>query len=360
MDYRIILIVVTICIFIAYINALYEKNRYFWLSGFLLSVLVAFRTEQVPDTDIYLGVYNSIVVGDLSSLSSYSFEPGFQIYTHCLKGICAGNTILYLFCISMTNIALLYFSAKNFNYLEGKNNLSLFLILYYAFFGFFYNAIVLRAGIALSLLLLGISMMYNTEISSNRKKIAVFVIGGISASFHLTAVCGLISYLIFRNSKRLTLTSYLLYWIICLAIFISRISVIIVRSLIDVVLNIFDMLGDTDYSKYSYYIEDLYNLNTALPYRIIFQFVIGLFFISKRNMSVSYYRILNIYMIGLLLSSIFYSIEQISRITDYYLIFSVPLLYLFFVRKMFNRYYFMPLLFIIFIQVFFFVRIINK
>lgn len=50
---------------------------------------------------------------------------------------------------------------------------------------------------------------------------------------------------------------------------------------------------------------------------VFFYFVIGWFFIHYKTNNILYYKALNVYLVGLLGTALFYSIEQISRITDY-------------------------------------------
>ena len=106
----------------------------------------------------------------------------------------------------------------------------------------------------------------------------------------------------------------------------------VVSILLGGIISVFGMFDGTDLAKYSYYLDELYKLTYAIPYRGVFYFVIGWFFIHYKTNNILYYKALNVYLVGLLGTALFYSIEQISRITDYFLIYSIFLLYILFER----------------------------
>ena len=344
-------------IFSYYANDSKKRNLYFIFS-LILSLLVAIRSESTPDTSNYLNFYRSIECGNLVSLSQFSFEPGFQLYTHFLKLISFGNTSIYLFYISITNTLILW---KTFNNIDNNqtNNPTLFLILYYSFFGLFYNAIVIRAGIAISLVLFTISLQDSTKLNHLKKRTVTLCVLIIAVLFHYSAILSIPIYIIYRYTPKLSKGTYILLWIIPTTLFAAKISSFIIPNLINIVLNIFDTLSNTNLNKYSYYITELYDLNSKLPYRLIFQFAACLLFISVNNATKQYYKFLNIYLCGLFLSSIFYSIEQLSRITDYFLIFSFILFYMIYERYLLNKYIIIPFISTIYLQLIFVIRIIK-
>ena len=118
------------------------------------------------------------------------------------------------------------------------------------------------------------------------------------------------------------------------------------------------MFDGTDLAKYSYYLDELYKLTYAIPYRGVFYFVIGWFFIHYKTNNILYYKALNVYLVGLLGTALFYSIEQISRITDYFLIYSIFLLYILFERYLDRKSGALLCLCTVTIQFVFFIRII--
>lgn len=358
MNSPVIFIVTFVCILLLYKDRPANDNKTYWLAAVLISALVAVRDLSVPDTIYYYGFYQAITPGDFSTVGYYSFEIGFQVYTHFLKIISLGSSVLYFFLISMTNLTILYFVAKKISPSGEDCNYLLLLLTYYAFFGFFYNAIVLRAGIAISLVLLAISLCYHQEKMDKRAWLQVAVTMLLALSFHYSSVIGLIPLLIFVISRPLRFELYMGIWFVLTLALIAHLSPHIVKMLLSVFLSVFSILSDSDFSKYTYYITELYELNPIVPYRIIFQFFICLLFINVKHVPAQYYKLLNIYMMGLFLAAMFYSIEQLSRVTDYFLVFSAPLMYLRFRNTYNQKSIMLPLVAFIYLQIIFFIRII--
>lgn len=71
-----------------------------------------------------------------------------------------------------------------------------------------------------------------------------------------------------------------------------------------------------------------------IPYKYLFQLFSGLLLVFvKDGIDEIYYKYLNIYLIGLFMGAIFSSIEQISRITDYLLIYLFILQWMFLIQS---------------------------
>ena len=348
-----------VCIFLLYKKRGEHDNRFYWLAAFLLSVLVGARSVSVPDTSNYLAFFRAITPGDFSTVGHFSFEIGFQVYTHLLKLLSLGSSFIYFTLISMTNLALLYWVARKISPADEDCNYLLLLLSYYAFFGFFYNAIVLRAGIAMSLVMLAVAMCYERGTVDRRTLLSATAVMALALSFHLSAVIGLVVLLVFIFSRPLKFELSMLIWLVLVIVLISHLSPQIIQLLLGTILAFFSLVSDNEFDKYAYYITELYELNPVVPNRIIFQFLIGLLFINVRHADDRYYKLLNVYLVGLFVSATCYSIEQLSRATDYFLIFSSWLFYLRFRETYNEKRVFLPLMAILFLQVLFFIRIIN-
>ena len=72
---------------------------------------------------------------------------------------------------------------------------------------------------------------------------------------------------------------YIIIWNLLFLIFILRLSPYVVSILLGGIISVFGMFDGTDLAKYSYYLDELYKLTYAIPYRGVFYFVIGWFFI---------------------------------------------------------------------------------
>lgn len=359
MNLYLIFIVFFISILFSYTSN--NKNKYYiyWGVSIMFSLLVGTRNISVPDTINYLEFYESISFGNMEIMSYFSFEPGFQILSQILKLLTFGNSILYFSFISIINCIILLFSIKNFDQEENFNP-TLLLILYFSFFGLFYNAIVIRAGLAISVIVYTISLDYLSKrkpISKLRLKTIILFI--VAISLHYSSVIGIVSYYIYKIPVKFTKNSYIILWSIFLLLALSSISEFVVNSSIKLIISLFNLFEDTDFSKYSYYISDLYELNNTLPYRVLFQFIIFLVCVLlKQNINSINGRLLNIYLVGLILSSLFFSIEQLSRITDYFLLYSSFCLYFLISSNMASKKSIFIYLFSVLPNIIFFYRII--
>lgn len=85
------------------------------------------------------------------------------------KKIAGGNLNGYFFLLALTNYVFIYFALNNWGKWHTPDNKKLnsvlFLVLYSSFFGMFYNAIVVRAGLALSILLLATSLLSKSQLN---------------------------------------------------------------------------------------------------------------------------------------------------------------------------------------------------
>ena len=336
-------------------------NKIYWIIAAMLSVVIGLRDFSVQDTENYAALYSGITAFDLSSISLFSFEPGFQYYTHFLKKIAGGNLNGYFFLLALTNYVFIYFALNNWGKWHTPDNKKLnsvlFLVLYSSFFGMFYNAIVVRAGLALSILLLATSLLSKSQLNYKDLFFAgcFFV---VALSFHYSSFLGIVACVIYRIGGRKSSKIYIIIWNLLFLIFILRLSPYVVYILLGGIISVFGMFDGTDLAKYSYYLDELYKLTYAIPYRGVFYFVIGWFFIHYKTNNILYYKALNVYLVGLLGTALFYSIEQISRITDYFLIYSIFLLYILFERYLDRKSGALLYLCTVTIQFVFFIRII--
>lgn len=296
-------------------------------------LFIVTRSISVPDTDSYIDFYQRLEAGNINNLLYFSFEPGFQFFGHFAKLVFGGNYIVFFSLISLINVLLVIFSIKRISCVVKTNkriDYVLSVVLYFAYFGFFYNAIVLRAGVAMSILL------YSTTIiaKKNIKRKDYFLIIGLcllALSFHLSSIIGIIAILFFSCSKRLSVESYLVIWLLISFLFFSGSSIFLVKELSHFILLFFSCFSDSDYKKYEYYLYELDRVSFYVSYKYIFQLLSGLMLLLVKNDTPSiYYKYLNVYFVGLFLGAIFCSIEQMSRLTDFFIFYLFVLQWLYF------------------------------
>ncbi len=304
---------------------------------------IAFRDEKVPDTDAYKEFYNLTETFTFDDFANSSFEIGFQILTKYLKIISFNNFQIYLGLIALINLLIVHIALKKikkYNDIEMQNNerilynifyspnrvLSVLpLTLYIAYYGIYFNAIVLRVGISLSLLILITSI-----IIKEKKKLLdylfVIILFIISYSIHSSTLIGLPLILILNSKIKFEKKTYLLMWLTIGGIYFSNIFV----RLGGVVFSFFNSLNELTIlaTKLDSYDGNVLFISNEISYKFLFYWIMALFLILNNIQSKIYYKFLNIYFIGLLIFAIFRSILLIERVTDFYLLFSFISFYL--------------------------------
>ncbi|WP_320890219.1 EpsG family protein [Bacteroides sp.] len=308
-----------------------------WVVCFIYIYIIATRSMEVPDTVEYIGFYEQLEAGDFSTFIYFSFEPGFQLLGHIIKLFFGNSAILFLAVVVVINIVLILLSIRKIAFRLSLSSYSInfisAIVLYFAYFGLFYNAIVLRAGIAISILVYSTTILFKKDFNK-KDVIKILLLFGLALTFHLSSIVGIIALIFSRRSQRLTEKSYLLIWCFIAFLFFSGSSVYIVKGLLNVVFSLFSLLSDSDYKKYEYYLSELDHLDFQIPYKYLFQLFSGLLLLFvKGNIDTIYYKYLNLYFIGLFLGAIFSSIEQIARITDYFLIYLFILQWMYFIQS---------------------------
>ena len=317
----------------SYSSKFSEKNL-FWLFVIVLAIIIGGRSISVPDTDQYLEFYQLTLSSSILDIPLYSYEIGFQLLTKILKLITNGSSFFYFGIIVLINSYFLfksfscftdqsYPSKKSSGTLINQIKLQEFLLLYFSYWGLYYTGIVLRAGIAMSILIYLSTLLCSPYISL-KKWSAIFLLAIISCSFHITALLGIIALIIFYISKKMTMRSYLLLFLLICIILFGKVSFWIVDMLDRNMPMIFSLIEDTDFAKLQAYSN--IDASIKISFRFLFCLLIGLFFIICKRMQLYYYKYLNVYIVGLFLGALFSAIEAFSRIMDFFVIYSFILI----------------------------------
>lgn len=195
----------------SYSSKFSEKNL-FWFFVIVLAIIIGGRSISVPDTDQYLEFYQLTLSSSILDIPLYSYEIGFQLLTKILKLITNGSSFFYFGIIVLINSYFLfksfscftdqsYPSKKSSGTLINQIKLQEFLLLYFSYWGLYYTGIVLRAGIAMSILIYLSTLLCSPYISL-KKWSAIFLLAIISCSFHITALLGIIALIIFIYQRK--------------------------------------------------------------------------------------------------------------------------------------------------------------
>lgn len=317
----------------SYLYKFSEKNL-FWLFITVFVIIIGGRNISVPDTDQYLEFYQQTLSSSILDIPLYSYEIGFQLLTKILKLITNESSFFYFGIIVFINSYLLFKSFCHLKYIAYqkesssdklfyKINIQEFLLLYFSYWGLYYTGIVLRAGIAISILIY-ISTLLCASYISLKKWLAIFLLAIVSCFFHITALLGIVALIVFYISKKMTMRSYLLLFLLICVILFGRISFWIVDILDKNMPMIFSLIEDTNLAKLQAYSN--IDASIKVSYRFLFCLVIGLFLIMCKRMPGYYYKYLNVYIVGLFLGALFSAVESFSRIMDFFIVYSFILI----------------------------------
>jgi len=293
-----------------------RKNKY--LFPLITSGLVAFRSVNSLDTIEYKILFDSIVIGDLN-WNILGYEPAFVLLTYLSKCFFDDFTFYLFVCALIPNILCMFSILKIPNAKNDLRYASLYYLLYFSFFGFFYSSIVLRQGIALSIIY-WVIIDYRDKGSSLTKKNILWYITllAIAPLFHYSAVLLVVVLLTFLFPKTLLPQSYKIVIFLCLLILFSGVSVYFVSN---TGASLLGTISDVNsLSKYEYYSKDLDNLAHNIPFRLLFQILIAVILLRIPASNIGYYHMYNIYISGIIISCLFSSIAEIFRLADYFLL----------------------------------------
>jgi hypothetical protein len=360
-----------------------RKSRFLWgVLGIAIPfiILIATRSNLVPDTQNYIDLYKGLFLSNFTEKVGV-YEMAWLILSRCIKFFAGNNYVIFFGVLTTINIIIIAFAARR---LVRQSNeivrnqyffIALFTILYMAFFGLYYNAIVLRAGIALSLLVLATTYCVQAKKKKIDYLIIVFLIF-ISGNMHITTTVlgGVVICLLFFTKQYSVKRYYLLWGIIGMVyfgnLFGGWISDIFNRGDISSILSI-GLFQEDFTKKMDYYAQDAlihrlaFDARPTISLKFVFYWLSCLLFFYKIKHSplLIAAKYLNVYMFGLFIFAFSRNILLIERVTDYFLLFSTCLFSFYLSDKkayIHTINYYLVLFAVIFIQMIFALRIINR
>lgn len=319
-------ILLLICILVY--SKIINKNSVNIFTIILFLLFIVFRPLSLPDNIFYTDLYEyyNILPHEYSQrtfLQIIKAESGFYILTSICKYLYGSNNYqLFFLTISLVNLVLFSLASDLFikKYYDRqtvfKNNFIPLFLIYISYYGFMYNMIVLRAGIALSLL------YYSVALLTHKKYYKFILVLLLSIFFHRSAILGVFLILSYIILPILSKKQYLILWFFILIIYLSRLD----RYLSD--LNINNLLGlsvSKDESLFGSYLANDYMI-TRYPLRTLYLILITpIFIIINKN---EMFKLINIFLIGLLFQSLFQGLPAFGRATDFFIFFSVIISFL--------------------------------
>lgn len=359
------------CFLFAFFERFYKIPFAKWIFIIPFCLVIANRSLDVPDTESYMN-YLLSEDASLSNYDDFGFEVGFQTYTKILKNIIDDNYTLYFALITLTNLLIIDFALTRISEIFSQEQDELItkdedsdtkytysilpLTLYVAFFGLYFNSIVLRVGISLSLLVLTSSFAIKPQKNIFDYLIIISLLF-LGYFFHATAVLGLIIVLIIMYSKQLSIRIYLWICSIIALFYFSNLTSRLGDSVFGFMssLNSFSALS-TKLGNYGG--ESMFNAE-GISMKFVFFWLMSFVLIYNDFSSKIYYKYLHVYLTGLALFALFRSVLLVERVTDYFLLFSFVLYYLYLVQQK-NFKFWLYYVVIILFQVVFVLRITNR
>lgn len=359
-----------ICYFICLIYIFIASKRFnLKISNIIVffPFLLFIAFSKSPDTQAYRSFF---ILADynLSNIQGTEFAIGFQILTKIIKLVVGSSFEMYMFLITLLNILIVIYSLnvllKNTILNEQveffKFDILLALMMYFAYFGIYYNGIAIRANFAITTIYLILAIIGNGKYNLF-KILSIIGLFCLASLFHTSAIIGVFVILIFYLSGRFSQVTYVLLLIIIGAFYFSGLSKTIVHDFLN--LNIFEFIlnsfyndGIAEIDRYSRNVEII----DQISIKFIFQYVVSFILIFPKSQPAIYYKYLNIYFAGIIIYGILGSMQVLTRVQDFFS-FSLFILSWLYIRKINSiSLSVISCLVIILPQLFFILRIFNK
>ncbi|MGD6856663.1 EpsG family protein [Bacillus infantis] len=306
------------------IDLVYKKNSKIFLISICIffAIIVASRSVNiVPDTLGYLTAYLSLDTFTFytSETAPSGFELGFIYLSELIKMFAGPYYFIYFLFITIINLIIIVFSLKNIFETNLKySNIFVAIAIYISYYGFYYNAIVLRAGIAISIILLAASL------ALKKKWLVSISLVLLAITFHQSAIIGLVILLILKLKIRFSKKKYFIIWLVIGIVLFSKIGTHFMLDIILYLLNYFP--------EYNVYIRTL-SFSTTLTSWNIFYYLLGGLFLTYSKKNDRYYNILNVYYIGILLVALVPGMNILYRMLDYFIVFNFILFHMYILDK---------------------------
>lgn len=282
-----------------------KQKIYLIIIGILLILVSGLRDKNIGvDTASYVNFFQNVSNLDNSQLNSIYYEKGFILFNKFLVLFSNHYSILLVISTLIIIIPILLFIKENSN--------SIWMSVYlFVTLTFYYNSMnIMRQYIAIGLILLSYSYV-------KKRKIIPFVfLVFLSASFHTTALVFLIVYFIPLIKLSYRKLNYLILFTLIIYLFFPY--------FLKVFFNYFRI-----YTGYIYYLDSM-NFGDILKFLIMFLILLFGIYFKYPNFQANKSTFINdenlqtiIIIIGTIFSFLAIRMSILSRITDYFFIFSI-------------------------------------
>lgn len=368
-------LIVTILLFAFFLSQ--NKISQSWkITSFLtlmLSLIIAFREMKVPDTEGYVEEF--LMDADLLNFDNSPYEKGYTLFMRIFHLIFGDCYQVFLALFPLLNFFLLSKSCKIIceTISTTGNNLSekrifpfdiftLFFV-YFSYYGLYHNAIVLRAGVATTLIIVSLSYYLRNRYKRDIVRSIVFFI--LALLFHTSVLVCLPMYWLIRRNYSLSRghNKLLLFYILLLfCIF----AVYLLSPYLGIIMNplnqLFLIMGNSNHSeisKFEFYSGSSMFDDSGISFKFLFFYIFGWIFTFNKYRNEVWNKLLLIYLFGLCIWAIFRPVLWVERITDFYTFFYVILAMIYYTQNKCNQLAKVLMLFTGFLQFVFIYRIIT-
>lgn len=311
MDYIVLL---TISLFFLFVSKYSKINGKGLTFGYIIfvSVLSANRDLYIPDTLAYIEIFKNLSFNLIHELQKSYMEPCFIILSVFIKYIFGSNYKIYFFIITLISLLIINKAISNLfkcAILQNKYNMHVYsLVIYMLTFGFSNCYIVLRAGLAFSIVTLAFSYIYTS-------KIKFMILFAFSLLFHNSTIILLIviPFILKRNTLNKNL---LIIWFMLILPFLFI-------GYQNYLINLFFYIATKStflFERFFPYLNKEVIVNQKNVMLRIVILIFASFIFSKNYYKNKHYELyFIIYLFGLTIYSLFINIAIIGRIAEMYI-----------------------------------------
>ncbi|MBC5995069.1 EpsG family protein [Pontibacter cellulosilyticus] len=326
---------ICLCLLLSFIQISLRKNITIIniVAVLLYFLIISFRDiNSTADTLNYVEDFNTVTLHAVYNMSNvdtlHNFEYGYTLLTQLIKFFIGDNIPIFLGIIAVIQSILIFYGTRNYLKVLKTDNVRRivlfmpFFTLYVSIFGFMYNAVVLRAGIAIALIYFGISLIIN------KRYVLGIVFTLISLLMHNTSFLGFGVFIFFKKTK-IKKKVYYIVVLFTFLLYLLKVQEIISNLATSYILLFIANLEDLSFIKLTRYLEKVRQEVSSYSFLIIVNFIVSIVMLKYSNINTSFnQRLININIFFLISLSLLSAIPTVSRALDFYMIFNLLYFYL--------------------------------
>ncbi len=305
--------IILVFVIIAFL-ALLNKKWGLLVSFALLIWMLSFRTNEIPDTEIYQWMYD-----DPISRLDYN-EIGFLFLGIGFKMATGAEFIVFYLSLVGVCLALWYFGSKKI--LPDDEHFGMLFLIFLSFFGFFYLGITIRNCLSEVLILCGLGFFLRLK---GWKRIFFYLLFVVLAMFiHRSAAFFLLLLPLIR--VKISTSGYYRIFALCVILWLLSGSALS-RGIVGEISKL------SMFSKLDNYSSSAESAPSMLSLQILINWIVSYFAIRSQNSIETKYRsiynyFLKINMMGLFTLSVIWSVPTSYRFYNMFFFFNFILIYL--------------------------------